>query len=138
MRHTILSLRRHARQVGDIVVVSAAFPRPPTPAELGDGDATWFDEARFPFSLGDFEGCEPSPGWVLQQLLKLYAPQVLAAAEPPVITKTFPLPQTASGSSSSKTQLFIVARWSRMAYSLFRHPPTPSIRSKRTPWKTGP
>jgi len=42
-------------------------------------ECEWFDEASdvWPFSLSDFEDCSCAPGWLFQQMLKLYAPSVI-------------------------------------------------------------
>jgi len=99
---TLETVRRCAPQLGALVVISPVDPGAallgrsnllgPGPrgstarvsGGAGGGAAIWFDEARFPFRLADFAGCLPSPGWVLQQMLKLYAPAVLGsdAADP--------------------------------------------------------
>ena len=42
----------------------------------------WVPETSpcFPFSIGDFEGCVPSPGWAYQQMLKFYGALAIASA----------------------------------------------------------
>ena len=62
MRHTILSLRKHCSQIGDIVVISAAEPARPSNLTRRPSDLVW--RGRFLFTLADFAGCNPSPNWV--------------------------------------------------------------------------
>jgi hypothetical protein len=42
----------------------------------------WVPETSlcFPFSIGDFDGCVPSPGWAYQQMLKFYGALAIASA----------------------------------------------------------
>lgn len=68
------SILRCCPEVQRIFVVS----RSPWEGAAAIG-AEWIseDEACWPFRLSDLEGCGCSPGWLLQQLLKLHAPLVL-------------------------------------------------------------
>lgn len=81
--HTLASVRRCCPQVRRIVTISrTAFPG------TSDVAADWVDEASniWPFRINDFEACCcPSPGWLFQQLLKLYAPIVVPDLSPNVL-----------------------------------------------------
>lgn len=71
---TVASIRKCCPEVGRIVIVSS------TPwAEAAASSAENLDEDAdvWPFRLADFEDCGCAPGWLLQQVLKLYAPLVI-------------------------------------------------------------
>lgn len=72
-----LSVRRFVEGVRTVYIVSPEDPRIP--------DTVFVDEARFPFGLAEVRamlGTERRAGWYLQQLLKLYFPQVVPESLP--------------------------------------------------------
>eukprot|EP00933_Yihiella_yeosuensis_P025855 TRINITY_DN20049_c0_g1_i2.p1 TRINITY_DN20049_c0_g1~~TRINITY_DN20049_c0_g1_i2.p1 ORF type:complete len:229 (-),score=57.57 TRINITY_DN20049_c0_g1_i2:283-969(-) len=74
--HTVRSLRRCCPEVRRILVVSKQPWADPVAEECC---VEWLDEASqcWPFRFSDFEDSGCSPGWLLQQLLKLYAATVV-------------------------------------------------------------
>lgn len=68
--HSVKSLRRFSLEVRRIVVISRSDPG------LTDFGVEWLDEASelWPFQISELQHCGCAPGWLLQQLLKLYAP----------------------------------------------------------------
>lgn len=71
--HTLASIRAHCPEVRRIIVISRAQ------LHGHDEGVEWVDEAAacWPFQLADLDRCGCPPGWLFQQLLKLYAPLVL-------------------------------------------------------------
>ncbi|MCH9613418.1 MAG: hypothetical protein SP1CHLAM54_04180 [Chlamydiia bacterium] len=65
LNQCIRSIKRYGQNVRRVIVVS--------PERLTE-EAEWFDEKDFPFSYADCKGKKNPPGWIFQQLLKLYAP----------------------------------------------------------------
>ncbi|CAJ1407731.1 unnamed protein product [Effrenium voratum] len=72
LSHAVRSLRQFCPEVRRILVLSSSPP-------LADCEVEWLDEADpvWPFRRSDLEGCGCGSGWLLQQLLKLYAPVLL-------------------------------------------------------------
>mmetsp|Transcript_54392 Transcript_54392/g.69914 ORF Transcript_54392/g.69914 Transcript_54392/m.69914 type:complete len:332 (-) Transcript_54392:53-1048(-) len=79
---TIDSLTKHSEnRLDQIFVISAQDPGLDILSRGSTHDhsivAQWINENEFPFQISDFEGCLPSPGWVFQQMLKLYSPSFI-------------------------------------------------------------
>mmetsp|Transcript_4888 Transcript_4888/g.14528 ORF Transcript_4888/g.14528 Transcript_4888/m.14528 type:complete len:316 (-) Transcript_4888:93-1040(-) len=79
---TVTSLRRCCPAVNRVVVIASA-PWPEA-TQLG---VDHVDEAAefWPFRRTDFEGCGCQPGWLFQQVLKLYAPMLVPDIGPNVL-----------------------------------------------------
>eukprot|EP00927_Polykrikos_kofoidii_P038661 TRINITY_DN33072_c0_g1_i1.p1 TRINITY_DN33072_c0_g1~~TRINITY_DN33072_c0_g1_i1.p1 ORF type:complete len:373 (+),score=58.75 TRINITY_DN33072_c0_g1_i1:111-1121(+) len=79
---TVSSIRRCCPEVSRLVVVS----RIPWPGAAAAG-VEHFDEANpsWPFRIADFDGCGCPPGWLFQQVLKLYAPVAIPGLAPNVL-----------------------------------------------------
>lgn len=65
LNQCIRSIKRYGHNVRRVIVVS--------PERLTE-EAEWFDEKNFPFTYNDCKGKTNPPGWIFQQLIKLYAP----------------------------------------------------------------
>ncbi|CAE7326537.1 unnamed protein product [Symbiodinium natans] len=78
--HAVRSLRRTCPEVQRILVVSKS---PWEDAAVQECGVEWVDEADacWPFHLGDSAECGCVPGWLFQQLLKLYGPLLLNLTE---------------------------------------------------------
>ena len=101
------SMRNHCRGLGEVVVVSPSAPSfdllKASATEML-GPARWMDESLFPFHLSDFEGCRsPSPGWLLQQMIKFYTPKIMEKYN--VFTTT---PQASGKPLQSESQFYLI------------------------------
>lgn len=78
LNHAISAIKKHARpKVRRVIVVSK---------EKYTDQASFFDEAQFPFSIADVKKIVGgNVGWYFQQLLKLYAPLVIPGISPNVL-----------------------------------------------------
>ena len=97
LRECVKSVRKYFQNVRKIYVVSSEQLL--TEAEEKESGVVYFDEARYPFNVSGILSLMPSAcscgsarqkqgsqgGWLLQQLLKLYAPLVLPDVLPDVV-----------------------------------------------------
>ena len=97
LRECVKSVRKYFSNVRKIYVVSSG--RLLTDEEERESGVVYFDEALYPFNVSGILSLMPTAcscgtarqkqgsqgGWLLQQLLKLYAPVVLPGALPDVV-----------------------------------------------------